>query len=123
MVVQHYLSIDHMVSKRNYFGEAMDICEEFGLLPIMQLRCNYDVDFSTSKPQMIRWMTKDKHFEASWVEFVKILGYHQDANGWRIHDTGRAMDKEVLRPLYIEGWGVCGTIEHLKPVYDIMLRV
>jgi hypothetical protein len=76
---------------------------------------------------MIRWMTKDKHFEVSWTEFGEILGYPQDedkdVNGWRIHDTGHVMGKEVLKPLYVDGWGVCGNIEHLQPVYGIMLRV
>jgi hypothetical protein len=33
------------------------------------------------------------------------------------------MDKDVLHPLYIQGRGVCGKIEHLQRVYDIMLRV
>jgi hypothetical protein len=72
-------------------------------------------------------MTKDRYFEATWAEFGEILGYpkgeDKDANGWHVHDLGRAMDKDVLKPLYIVGHGVCGKIEYLERVYDIMLRV
>jgi hypothetical protein len=32
------------LSKPEYFGEELEICQEFDLLPIMQLHCNYDED-------------------------------------------------------------------------------
>jgi hypothetical protein len=76
---------------------------------------------------MIHWMTKDRYLQATWAEFREILGYPQeedmDANGWRVHDIGRAMDKDVMYPIYIQGRDVCGKIEHLQRVYDIMLCV
>ena len=41
VVDQRYINISHM-RKEAYFHEALGICQEFGLLPIMTLQCNYD---------------------------------------------------------------------------------
>jgi hypothetical protein len=75
VVPQHYLSIDHMLSKPAYFGGASEMVEELGLENIMRFRCHYDQDlvcqfyatvfFTTTKPQKILWMSRDKYFETT----------------------------------------------------------
>ena len=44
MVKQHYHNVPHMTCEKNreYFAEAYAMCEEFGMLPIMVAKQNYD---------------------------------------------------------------------------------
>jgi hypothetical protein len=136
VVEQHFLNIEALRSNPSYFGGALEMCEEFNLLPIMGFHCAYDphlicqfystVHFSTTQPQMVKWMTKDKVLEASWAEFGDLLGYPQLAgdNGWRCHDTGLAMNKDVLVPLYQRGTRfIAGKIEGLQKDFDILHRI
>jgi hypothetical protein len=120
--------MDFVRGNPSYFGGALEMCEEFGLLPIMQFHCDYDMDmvcqfyftvyFSTSEPRKLTWMTKNKVFEAEWSEFATLLGYPPSADleddGWRVHDLGTSMDKIVLAPLYDQAQNfVVGKIVHL----------
>ena len=41
---QKYINIGAMENNLVYFGEALEICRKFGLLPIMKLCNNYDID-------------------------------------------------------------------------------
>ena len=34
--------MNHVRKNLHYFGEALEICTNIGLLPIMEFRCNYD---------------------------------------------------------------------------------
>ena len=67
-----------------------------------------------------------------WSDVCRILGYpltvdedggFNSDDGWVVHQGETASGVEVLDPLYIPGWGVCGQSANLLPVYDIMLRV
>jgi hypothetical protein len=138
VVEQRFLNIEVLRSNPSYFGGALEMCEELNLLPIMTFHCAYDehlicqfystVHFTTTLPQKVKWMTKNKVLEATWSEFGQILGYPQsdiaDENGWRCHDTGLAMGKEVLVPLYQEGAPfTAGKTEGLQKDYGILHRV
>ncbi|KAK1681680.1 hypothetical protein QYE76_042528 [Lolium multiflorum] len=84
VVDQRYINIDHL-KKDAYFHEALGICEEFGLLPIMSFKCNYDpylvtqffatVYFHDDKARSITWMTRDEVLTTTWSNFGQILGY------------------------------------------------
>jgi hypothetical protein len=41
---QHHINVDHMCKNHEYFGEALAMCEEFGLLPLMEFTQNWDED-------------------------------------------------------------------------------
>ena len=40
----HWINIDHLDENPTYFGEAKAICEEFGLLPLMEFTQFFDED-------------------------------------------------------------------------------
>ena len=71
-VTQHHINIEYMRSKPNYFGEALEICEEFDLFHIMELEQDYDeeivaqflatVHMGNETKRRIKWMTKEKVF-------------------------------------------------------------
>ncbi|KAK1663429.1 hypothetical protein QYE76_051588 [Lolium multiflorum] len=139
VVDQRYINIDHL-QKDAYFHEALGICEEFGLLPIMSFKCNYDpylvnqffatVYFHEDKAHSITWMTRDEVLTTTWSNFGQILGYPIPENceddrhsGWRFHGDSNASIKDVLEPLYMPGKCKLGFTSGLQPVYDIMLRI
>jgi hypothetical protein len=85
VVEQRSLNLEVLRSNLSDFGGALVMCEELNLLPIMRFHCAYDehlicqfystVHFTTTLPQRIKWMAKNKILEASWAEFGAILGY------------------------------------------------
>ena len=84
---QKYINVAHMEEKQVYFGEALDICQKFGLVPLMEHRQNFDVTaiaqfYSTlfihmqsSTEGVMKWMTRDVFLTATWSEFAELLGY------------------------------------------------
>jgi len=138
---QRAVDVDYMRKNPGYFGEALEMCEKFGLLPIMQVQCDYvqkliaqfyaTVYMGVDDARTLTWMTKNKVLSCSWARFAQLLGYKwrpdpekTGVNGWRVHDNSKCCDPVVLAPLYIEGSKYKpGLIKNLKPVYDIMNRV
>ena len=66
-----FFDIEHMRKNPTLFGEALDMCERFVLLPIMEVKCDYVelmvaqfyATLCTLEPMMccsLKWMTKDK---------------------------------------------------------------
>ena len=124
-----------------YFGEAKAICEEFGLLPLMEFNHPFDEDlvaqfYATVKliegedgARSLTWMTHDQVLSAPWSDFAAGLGYTDLPKGtpgfFRVHIHDRPMLKDVMvdADLYIAGRALAGSAYHLKPVYDIMLRI
>jgi len=104
------------------------VVRTFGLIKIMKHRQNFDegaiAQFYTTLHMdtnlvdiTMKWMTKNQLLTAKWSKFADLLGYPilpgKGANGWRCH-FNKASEPEVLEPLYIEGWGVCGQTNHLS---------
>ena len=137
----HSISIEHMDENPAYFAEAKAICEEFGLIRLMEFSHAFDEDlvaqfFATVKmteteegERSLQWMTHDKVLSATWQEFATLLGYSDlpaDSPGYfRVHNLDRPMvkDKMVEADLYIPGWEAAGSSYKLLPTYDIMLRI
>ena len=135
------INIDHMNANPAYFGEAKAICEEFGLLPLMEFNHAFDEDlvaqfFATVKliesedgARSLTWMTHDRVLTATWAEFAAGIGYSDlpsDASGmFRVHLRDRPMvkDKMVDADLYIAGRALAGSAYDLLPTYDIMLHI
>ena len=86
---QRYFDIEHMRKHQAYFGEALEMCERFGLLPIMEVKCDYvelmiaqfyaTVHFGTDDVRTLKWMTKDKVLTSTWGRFAELLGYSYSA--------------------------------------------
>ena len=122
-------------------AEAKAICEEFGLITLMEFTHAFDEDlvaqfFATVKmtesedgERTLQWMTHDKVLSATWQEFAACLGYSDLPAGtpgyFRVHTLDRPMvkSKMVEADLYIPGWAAAGSSYKLLPTYDIMLRI
>lgn len=69
-VMQHSIHLEHMTKKPDYFGEALSICEEFGLLRIMDFNQKFDVElvaqffatvhFGNEEVRTVTWMSRGK---------------------------------------------------------------
>ncbi|KAK1661400.1 hypothetical protein QYE76_049559 [Lolium multiflorum] len=103
---QFSINMDKLPSKPDYFGEALEICEEQGLIPLMTFTHNYSKEvicqfYATavflqeeSGARSIKWMTKEHVMEATWDEFARGLGYQlldKDINCFRIHIQHKPM--------------------------------
>jgi hypothetical protein len=130
VVKQHHINVDHMRTNHEYFGEALAMYEEFGLLPLMEFTQNCDEDlvvqfystvyFIENEEKTIKWLTNGWLLEATWANFGDALGYpiidtsvEEDANGWMFHDSDFADHKDTMAPLYIHGHGVPGKSANL----------
>jgi hypothetical protein len=131
VVKQHHINVDHMRKNTEYFGEALAMCEKFGLLPLMEFTQNWDeelvqfyttVFFTENEQKTIKWLTNGQLLEATWSKFGEALGYpildnfvDADANVWRCHDSEFASNKETMAHLYIRGYGVPGKTPNIDP--------
>ena len=83
IVKQFCINTEYMQAHRDYFGEALDMCEEFGILQHINLHENFQealihqfyatVHFATDQ-RSITWMSKDKVLSSSWADFASLLG-------------------------------------------------
>ena len=131
------IDIDHWRNNLDYFGEALAICEEFDLIKLMTVNCDFDVQlvhqfyatvhFGSDVERHLSFMCLDEFFHVPWRAFCNALGYEdtgiEGQGGIRPHDRAHPMDKVKLAPLYIPGHGIVGKSNDLLPVYDIMHRV
>jgi hypothetical protein len=73
----HSIDVGHMDKSLEYFGEAKAICEEFGLLLLMQFNHVIDEDIvaqfyatvhlNKTNEREIIFMTRDKMMKATWA--------------------------------------------------------
>lgn len=135
---QYSISMDKLNSDLDYFGEALEICDEQGLIPIMTVSHDFSrevicqfyatVVFLEDEGgyRSLKWMTKEHVMEASWQDFARCIGYElpkDNSNTFRIHLQAKPMAKEKMADLYIRGRMLCGSTKGLLPVYDIMNRI
>jgi hypothetical protein len=135
---QYSISMDKLNSNPEYFGEALKICDEQGLTPLMTFSHNFSkevicqfyatVVFLEDEGgfRSLKWMTREHVMEATWEEFARCIGYElpdDDSNVFRIHLQAKPMAKEKMADLYIRGRMLCGSTKNLLPVYDIMNRI
>jgi hypothetical protein len=140
VVNQHHINVEYMRKNSEYFGEALAMCEEFGLIPLMQFVHNWDeelvvqfystVYFTEDDDRTIKWLTNGRLLEATWEEFGDSLGYpildtskDEDANGWRCHYSDYVDHKDTMAPLYIWGHENPDKTSTLAPEYHILLRI
>ncbi|KAK1664063.1 hypothetical protein QYE76_052222 [Lolium multiflorum] len=132
---QYSISMDKINSNLEYFGEALEICEEQGLTPLMTFSHNYSKEvicqfYATvvfledeGGLRSLKWMTREHVMEATWEDFARGIGYElpdYDTNIFWIHLQAKPMAKEKMVDLYIRGRVLCGSAYNLLLVYDIM---
>ena len=137
-VEQKHIDINQKVQQNaEYFGEAKEICEELGLIPLMKYINNYDPTliaqfyatayFSAGENKSFTWMSRNEQCSATLAEFAALLGYQvihdADPGYFRCHSYGRPLMKDALAPLYMEGDVTYGEIKYLQPTWDIMNRI
>jgi hypothetical protein len=134
----HLIDIAHMDKSPKYFSEAKAICEEYGLILLMELNHVVDEDIicqfyatihlSKTGDRELTWMTRDKLMKTTWAKFGVCMGYPvvddpTPAGLFRVHIGRRPTAKRHLDPLYILGWGPLDNTKYLLPVYDIMHHI
>ncbi|KAK1630064.1 hypothetical protein QYE76_004379 [Lolium multiflorum] len=133
----HHINFAHMDKHANYFAEARDICEQFGLFPLMKFQHPYCVEvigqfFATvyvdnDDAKTMTWMTEGRMLHGTWDQFAACLGYPvltgNEDGYFRAHNTPKPVEKALLADLYLEGEVVYGSQKFLRPVYDILLRI
>ena len=101
-----------------YFGEALALCEEFDLVKLMSINCDFDVQlihqfyatihFSTNDARTLSFMCRDELFQVPWRAFCNALGYDTSLTGnggIRPHDRATSMNKEKLAtPVHLRMW-------------------
>jgi hypothetical protein len=60
VVKQHHINVYHMRKNPEYFGEALEMCEEFGLLLLMEFTQNWDEELVVQFYTTV-FFTEDKH--------------------------------------------------------------
>ena len=134
---QWTIDLDHWRNNLEYFGEALALCEEFDLVKLMSVNCDFDVQlihqfyatvhFGEDDARTLTFMCRDELFQVPWRTFCNAIGYDdtglEGRGGIRPHDHPESMPKEKLAPLYIRGRGIIGESKDLVKVYDIMHRV
>jgi hypothetical protein len=122
----------------DYFGEAQEICEEQGRVPLMTFTHDYSKEvicqfYATvvfpedeNEVRLLKWMTKEHVMEVTWEEFTAGLGYqlpNKYSNFFRSHLQHKPMSKDKMVNLYIPGRVLCGSAYDLLLTYDIMNRI
>jgi hypothetical protein len=97
---QYSINMDKIRSNPGYFGKALEICEEQGLIPLMTLSHNYfkevickfyatmvflEDEFGF---RSLKWTTKEFEMEATWQDFSRGIAYDLPDNNihlFRIH--------------------------------------
>jgi hypothetical protein len=112
------------------------VSEKLGLLPLMQLRHDYNVQmihqFFASLYILklddgdIYWMTNNHPYKSTFKVFASVLGYpfygrNSKRGGKRMHEHGVETYKNKLAPHYKPD-GNLGYVKNLFPLYDILLR-
>jgi hypothetical protein len=134
---QHAMDMEHL-ERNSYFHDALWICERLGLVPLMKIQPNYNIEliqqfyatlvFGTSDSVEFYWMTGDVRCKSDMVEFGALLGYEYKGTadttlGKRMHVEGVTYSKPRLEPLYDDPKFIPGKAKGLKLLYNILLRL
>ena len=136
---QHVMDMAHL--QHPYFHDALWICKKLGLLPLMMIQQDYNIQlihqfystlvFGQSDRVDFQWMTEDTLCHSDMVEFGGLLGYEfrgeEDTSlARRMHVDGYTYSKNKLEPLYVntnDPEHFAGRAKGLKLLYNILLRI
>ena len=114
----HWIDMHHMWQDKHraYFGEALDLVEQFGIEDVITFHLDSDpeivaqffasVHFHTDEAQTMTWMTNGQQMTAKWKEFMDLLQVHDEGLnkpvGVRPHANPESANKNKLQPYYVE---------------------
>ena len=113
-----WIDMNHMRKDkfRDYFGEALDLVEQFAIEPVISFHLDYDpelicqffasVYFHPGEERRMTWMTNGRQLSATWKEFMDLLhipddGLHTPV-GVRPHANSEFANKNLLQPFLVE---------------------
>ena len=120
---------------RDYFGEALDLVEQFGIEHVITFHLDYDpelicqffasVYFHSDEERRMTWMTNGRKLSATWKEFMDLLQVPDDGLdspvGVRPHANADSASKDRLAPFMVEKALANGkTTLVLNPFLDVM---
>ena len=136
------VSLSYMRANPDYFGEALVLCEQFGICDIISFNIAFDADllaqffatvyFLKRADRTLTWMCRDEAVSCKWEVFMEALGVPVStpdmALGLRPHTMEKARDKSELAPLqntflYTDAKGQKKSRLVLIPFLDIMHRI
>src|SRR4051812_18145770 len=78
-----FVILQYMRDHEDYFGEALDLCEQFGISNIISFNKDFDAEllaqfyatvyFTTREDRSIAWMCHDERMSCTWESFMKAL--------------------------------------------------
>ena len=101
---------------RTYFGEALDLVEQFGIEHVISFHLDYDpeitaqffasVHFHTGEDRRMTWMTNGQPMTAKWKDFMDLLHVPDEGLstpvGVRPHANPESASKSKLQQFYVE---------------------
>ena len=136
----HWIDMIHMRHEKHhgYFGEALDLVEQFGIEHILTFHKDFDpeiiaqffasVHFGVNEERTMTWMTNGRQLSATWKEFMELLLIPDEGLdtlvGVRPHANSESANKNKLMPYLVEK-----TLPNkkkawvLNPFLDIMHRL
>ena len=99
-----------------YFGEALDLVEQFDIENVVSFHLDYDpelicqffasVFFHSGEERRMTWMNNGRQLTTTWKEFMDLLQVPDDGLnspvGVRPHAHSKSADKDKLQPFYVE---------------------
>lgn len=114
----HWIDMNHMRQDkhRGYFGEALDLVEQFGIEDIISFHLDFDpeivaqffasVHFHPDEEWNMTWMTNGQWMTAKWKDFMDLLQVPDEGLntpvGVRPHANFESTSKNKLQPYYVE---------------------
>ena len=81
----HWIDMIHMRQDkhRDYFGEVLDLVEQFGIEDLITFHLDFDpeivaqffasVHFHSDEEQTLTWMSNGQQLTAKWKDFMNLL--------------------------------------------------
>jgi hypothetical protein len=133
-----WIDMGHLKKDRAYFGEALDLVEQFGIEDLITFHMDFDVElvaqffasvhFHTDEERTLTWMTNGKRLTAKWKEFMQLLHVRDEGLnvpvGVRPHANQESANKNKLQPFLVEKTLANGKKTWvLNPFLDVMHRI
>ena len=130
--------MNHLRKDRAYFGEALDLVEQFGIEEFITFHMDFDLEilaqffasvhFHTDEERTMTWMTNGKRMSTKWKEFMEMLHVRDEGLnvpvGVRPHTNPVSANKNKLQLFLVEKKLANGTQSWvLNPFLHIMHRI
>ena len=133
-----WIDMEHLRKNQAYFGEPLDLVEQFGIEEIITFHLDFDpelvaqffasVHFHTDEKRTMTWMTNGKRMSAEWKEFMDMLNIRDEGLDVPVgacpHANPESANKNKLQPFLVEKTLPSGKKSFvLNPFLDIMHKI